>query len=111
MKGLRLLPEFTLNNHLERGLNQDRLLRALSRLNHQAFDALLPRFEQAYEASRIAAKPVRKRARGGGRKARLQRIEAKLFYSLFYFKCYPTFDLAGILFDLDRSQTHEWMPE
>jgi hypothetical protein len=32
-----------------------------------------------------------------------------LFYILFYFKCYPTFDLAGILFDLDRSQTHEWM--
>jgi hypothetical protein len=30
---------------------------------------------------------------------------------LFYFKCYPTFDLAGILFDLDRSQTHAWMHE
>jgi hypothetical protein len=97
--------------NLERALNQDRLLRALSGLNRKAFDALLPSFEQAYEASRNAAKPVRKRARGGGRKARLQSIEAKLFYILFYFKCYPTFDLAGILFDLDRSQTHEWMHE
>jgi transposase len=97
--------------NLERALNQDRLLRALTGLNRKAFDALLPDFEQAYEASRIAAKPVRKWARGGGRKARLQRIEAKLFYILFYFKCYPTFDLAGILFDLDRSQTHEWMHE
>jgi hypothetical protein len=28
---------------------------------------------------------------------------------LFYFKCYPTFDLAGIIFDLHRSQAHEWM--
>lgn len=97
--------------NLERALNQDRLLRALTGLNRKAFDALLPSFEQAYEASRLAAKPVRKRARGGGRKARLGSIEAKLFYILFYFKCYPTFDLAGILFDLDRSQTHEWMHE
>lgn len=97
--------------NLERALNQDRLLRALTGLNRKAFDALLPSFEQAYEASRIASKPVRKRARGGGRKARLQSSEAKLFYILFYFKCYPTFDLAGILFDLDRSQTHEWMHE
>ncbi len=95
--------------NLERALKQDRLLRALTGLNRQAFDALLPSFEQAYEASRIAAKPERQRAMGGGRKARLESPEAKLFYILFYFKCYPTFDLAGILFDLDRSQTHEWM--
>ncbi len=95
--------------NLERALKQDRLLRALTGLNRQAFDALLPNFEQAYEASRIAAKPERQRAMGGGRKARLESPQAKLFYILFYFKCYPTFDLAGILFDLDRSQTHEWM--
>jgi hypothetical protein len=30
-------------------------------------------------------------------------------YILFYFKCYPTFDLAGLLFDLDRSQANRWM--
>jgi hypothetical protein len=95
--------------NLERALNQDRLLRALTGLNRHAFDALLPSFEQVYRASRRAAKPQRQRAMGGGRKARLNSIEAKLFYILFYFKCYPTFDLAGILFDLDRSQTHAWM--
>jgi hypothetical protein len=32
-----------------------------------------------------------------------------LFYILFYFKIYPTFDLAGLLFDLDRAQAHHWM--
>jgi hypothetical protein len=95
--------------NLERALHQDRLLRALTGLNRQAFEALLPSFEQADEARRIAAKPQRKRAIGGGRKARLVSIEAKLFYILFYFKCYPTFDFAGIWFDLDRSQTHAWM--
>jgi hypothetical protein len=97
--------------NLERVLHQDRLLRALTEPNRKAFDALLPSFEQAYEARRIAAKPQRQRAIGGGRKARLESSEAKLFYILFYFKCYPTFDLAGILFDLDRLQTHTWMHE
>ena len=28
---------------------------------------------------------------------------------MFYFKVYPTFDLAGLLFDLDRSQANRWM--
>jgi|GEM_PF-1031464 len=51
----------------------------------------------------------RQRAVGGGRKPRLLGIQEKLFFILFYFKCYPTFDLAGIIFDLHCSQTHEWM--
>ncbi|WP_198016655.1 helix-turn-helix domain-containing protein [Rubidibacter lacunae] len=33
----------------------------------------------------------------------------KLFFIWFYFKVYPTFDLAGFLFDLDRSQANRWM--
>lgn len=64
--------------NLERVLNQDRLLKALTGLTRQAFDALLPSFEQAYEASRDAIKPVHQRARGGGRKVKLKSIEAKL---------------------------------
>lgn len=36
-------------------------------------------------------------------------MEDKLFFVLFYFKCYPTFDLAGILFDFDRSQANRWL--
>jgi len=53
--------------------------------------------------------PRRQRALGGGRKARLRTPQDKLFYILLYFKCYPTFDLAGLLFDLDRAQAHHWM--
>jgi DDE superfamily endonuclease/Helix-turn-helix of DDE superfamily endonuclease len=95
--------------NINRALKEDRLLRAMTGLNRPAFDALLPRFEAAYRQHQLAAKPKRQRALGGGRKARLETIEAKLFYILLYFKCYPTFDLAGILFDFDRSQAHEWM--
>nr|WP_277879070.1 transposase family protein [Leptolyngbya sp. FACHB-711] len=25
-----------------------------------------------------------------------------MFFILFYFKCYPTFDLAGMIFDIHR---------
>jgi hypothetical protein len=93
---------------LERILKQDRLLRALSGLNRKAFDALLPSFAQAYWQSLNPPGRQRQRVLGGGRKATLQTMEDKLFYSLFYCKCYPTFDLASVLFHFDRSQAHEW---
>ena len=92
---------------IERALKQDRLLRALTGLNRKAFDALLPIFSEIYEQT-CQTQP-RQRAVGGGRKARLRQIKNKLFFILFYFKCYPTFDVAGLLFDMHRSQAHEWM--
>lgn len=92
---------------IERALNQDRLLRSLTGLNLKAFDELLKTFSLVYEQTRH--KQTRQRAVGAGRKARLLTSQEKLFFILFYFKCYPTFDLAGIIFDLHRSQAHEWM--
>jgi hypothetical protein len=73
-----------------RVLNQDRLLRALTGLNRKAFDALLAAFRLLYEQTRQTQ--PRQRAVGGGRKARLGGSQEKLFFILFYFKCYPTFD-------------------
>ncbi|MFM2430404.1 MAG: hypothetical protein RLZZ511_1617, partial [Cyanobacteriota bacterium] len=95
--------------NIDRALKDDRLMRALTGLNRTAFEALLPSFEAAYRMQQVLSKPERKRALGGGRKPRLESASAKLFYILFYYKCYLTFDLAGILFDFDRSQAHEWM--
>jgi hypothetical protein len=46
----------------------------------------------------------RERAPGARRKATLQTTESKLFDSVFYCKCYPTFDLASVLLHFDRSQ-------
>jgi hypothetical protein len=95
--------------NLHRALHNDRLLRALTGLNRKAFDDLLPAFNDAWLAQMQAQ--VRKRAPGGGQadKARLTSLSEKLFYILFYFKCYPTFDVTGFLFDFDRSQAHRWM--
>ncbi|WP_293071272.1 MULTISPECIES: transposase family protein, partial [unclassified Okeania] len=92
--------------NIERALKQDRLLRALTGLNRKAFESLLKSFHQIYQQT-LLEKP-RQRSFGGGRKARLRTSKDKLFYILFYFKCYPTFDLASILFDIDRSQAHHW---
>ena len=94
--------------NIKRALKQDRLLRALTGLNLQAFEALLAAFALVYQEQQTL-RPRRQRDIGGGRKAKLFSPQEKLFFILFYFKCYPTFDLAGILFDLDRSQTNRWM--
>ena len=82
-------------------------MRALTGLNRKAFDALLPTFSAMYEQELLGQS--RQRALGGGGKARLDTPEKKLFYLLLYFKSYPTFDLAGLLFDIDRAQAHHWM--
>ena len=93
---------------LNRVFKNDRLMRSLTGLNLAAFDQLLPSFTAAYQAAHpISSK--RQRAPGGGRKANLEEMEDKLFFVLFYFKCYPTFDLAGIFFDFDRSQANRWL--
>lgn len=91
-------------------LGKDRLLRAMIGLNRKAFENLLEKFEKVYnEEEEKRGKRPRKRKRGGGRKGRLASMAEKLFYILFYFKCYPTFDLASVLFDFDRSQAHRWV--
>lgn len=95
--------------NIDRVLDNDRLLRAFTGLNRKAFDELCKDFAASYEADLEADPKPRQRARGGGRKARLQRIEAKLFFILFYFKGYPTFDVLSGLFDLDRGRAHRWV--
>jgi hypothetical protein len=95
--------------NINRALNNDRLLRALTGLNRKAFDELCLVFGKVYEESLQQALKPRKRARGGGRKARLESTQAKLFFILFYFKCYPTFDVLSIIFDLDRGRSNRWV--
>jgi DDE superfamily endonuclease/Helix-turn-helix of DDE superfamily endonuclease len=95
--------------NLERILKQDRLMRAMTGLNHKAFEQLLPSFIKAYECSVPHRQQERQRALGGGRKATLKTMEQKLFYVLLYCKCYPTFDLLSVLFNFDRSCAHDWV--
>jgi hypothetical protein len=97
--------------NLQRAFKSDRLLRALTGLNRKAFEELKSTFSEVLANAAVPRRSrlPRQRATGAGRKPTLATVEAKLFFILFYFKVYPTFDLAGLLFDLDRSQANRWM--
>ena len=95
--------------NVSRALQSDRLLKALTGMNMTEFNALLPTFSDALAKTKREQKPDRKRAVGGGRKHTLPTSEQQFFFILFYLKCYPTFDLAGLLYDVDRSQTQRWV--
>ena len=97
--------------NIERVFKDDRLMRAMTGMHLKAFNTLKPAFAQALAEAPIPrrSKAPRQRAQGAGRKPALATVEHKLFYILVYFKCYPTFDLAGLIFDMDRSQANRWM--
>ena len=97
--------------NIERVKKDERLLRAVTGLNLKALETLKVPFAEALAEAPVPrrSQAPRERLVGGGRKPRLVTVEDKLIYILFYFKCYPTFDLAGLLFGLDRSQANRWM--
>jgi len=95
--------------NIKRAVENERLLRALTGLNRKGFEELCKLFSVAYEEWVERESFPRQRARGGGRKARLRRMEEKLFFILFYFKCYPTFDVLGFLFNLERGRANRWV--
>src|SRR3989338_155583 len=87
-------------------LKNERLMRALTGLNSKEFTILLPDFEKQWlqsKQSRYERNTERKRKPGGGRKGFTVTIPEKLFYILFYYKCYPTYDLMSLFYDCNRS--------
>ena len=79
--------------NLQRVLGDNRLLRALTGLNFKAFNELKAAFIEALSEAEVPRRSnqSRQRAKGAGRKPRLETVEEKLIYILVYFKCYPTF--------------------
>lgn len=86
-----------------------RLFKAVTGVTYAEFQALLPDFEAALEKQTRQRTPIRRRQEGGGRKHTLLTVREKLFFILFYVKCYATFDVLGWLFDVDRSQPQRWV--
>ncbi|MCL4298070.1 MAG: transposase family protein [Anaerolineae bacterium] len=95
--------------NINRALRSDRLMKALTGMTVAEFQRLLPIFSAALQKAQGKDKKERKRAIGGGRQHTLKSPTDKLFFILLYLKCYPTFDLAGLLYDVDRSQTQRWV--
>jgi len=98
--------------NINKALKNNRILKSLTGLSIEKFKELVPYFETILNeenGKRISNDKNRQRKAGGGSKATLENSEAKLFYILFYIKVYPTFDVAGFIFDVNRSQTNRWM--
>ncbi len=98
--------------NIDRALNDDRLMKAITGLSKSEFNKLTESFgnesqnetQNRYETG--VEQGNRERKPGGGRIGNLGSYATKLFFTLFYFKCYPTFDILGFLFDLNRSNAN-----
>ena len=98
--------------NINKALKNNRILKSLTGLSIEKFKELVAYFETILNeenGKRIKNDKTRQRKAGGGSKPTLDSSESKLFYILFYVKVYPTFDVAGFIFDVNRSQTNRWM--
>ena len=93
---------------VEYALTSDRTMKALTGLTRSAFRDLVPTFGQALYDQALQRDPPRQRRPGGGGPSTLATVDAKLFFILMYVKCYPTFDVAGVLYGVHRSRPHRW---
>lgn len=86
----------------------DRQFKALTGVNREMYARLLAAFPLCYDQYQQEQyeqnKATRKRKPGGGQKGRLNTMEKKLFFLLRYLKSYPTYDVLGYEFELDRSK-------
>lgn len=75
------------------------------------FELILSKFSislRKYEYQK-AWRKKRLRQVGGGRKSRLGGDFEKLFFILLYYKVYPTFRFAQVLFKLDKRNIQLWV--
>lgn len=90
---------------MTRAMGSDRLMKAVTGLTVPEFQGLIGSFAKHLETTFIKIRNVNPSL---GRRPTLESPKDTLFYILFYFKCYPTFDLAGFIFGVDRSTCCRW---
>lgn len=80
-------------------------------INFNQFNDLLPKFSSSLRAAENKRAYLKKRVRevGGGRKATLIDDTHKLFFILLYYKVYPTFRFAQVLFGIDKRNIQLWV--
>lgn len=93
--------------NIARCVQDRRLLKAVTGMPPAEFAAIFPAFCDALHQPMTGT--PRRRQPGGGRKHTLSTGREKLFFILFYVKCYATFDVLAWLFDVDRAQTYRWV--
>jgi hypothetical protein len=81
-----------------------RAMKALTGLSYQEFIDLVPLFKKAIIELKMSD-PKRIRRVGAGIKGHLPTTEDKLFFTLVYYKTYPTFDVLGFWFGKSRGRS------
>lgn len=81
-----------------------RTAKSLTGLTPSEFWNLVPLFENNFLEQRIKFLANRQRRVGGGRKGHLFTSADKLFAALLYLKSYPTFDVLGLMFDMEKTR-------
>ena len=96
--------------NIKLAFKSDRMMKAITGMTINEFNSLLLSFETQLQIQKKIINKLKKRKRkeGAGPKPTLDNLEKKLFFILFYIKCYPTFDLAGFYFGVNRSQPFRW---
>ena len=97
---------------MERVFRKAKLLRTLTTLDPGEFERLLVAFDAAWQGQRGERThdgQARRRKLGGGFKGTLPTSRAKLFFVLFYFKCYPLQEVMAVLFGLSQGQVSHWV--
>ena len=98
---------------IEAVLRKPKLLRALTSLDTGEFARLVTAFEQESQARRGRLNRFgqeRQRAPGAtGNPGVLSTSKERLFFVLFYFKCYPLQEVMGVLFGLSQPQVCLWI--
>ncbi|MBI5358489.1 IS5/IS1182 family transposase, partial [Candidatus Amesbacteria bacterium] len=89
--------------NIRSALRTDRMCKALTGLTMREFESLVTDFSWNYFEYEAKRKPDRLRKLGGGRNSKLENVEDKLFYILWYMKVYPTFDLASFFVGFHRT--------
>jgi Helix-turn-helix of DDE superfamily endonuclease len=96
-----------LDKAMDRALKSHRVMMAMTGMTPKKFLALIPTFGQALQD--MSREKERLREPGAGAPHTLDTPRKKLFFTLVYLKCYPTFDLAGMMFGVDRSRACRWV--
>lgn len=97
---------------MERVIRKPRLLRTLTTLDPGEFERLAEAFDavwQAQRGTRTHAGKTRQRRPGAGHKGTFASSRAKLFFVLFYFKCYPLQEVMAVLFGVSQGQVSHWV--
>lgn len=95
--------------YYQAALRTDRMCKALTGLTVAEFKSFVTDFDYYYHEHEAERKQTRERKIGGGRNSKIESIEEKLFYILWYMKTYPTFDVASFWVGFARSSACTWM--